>query len=239
MKLMSHAVVKFHPDNALQLPTSITQGMVNSAVLPMKIEHARKAIAACTDLSELLRYKSQAEGLAAAVRTMKEVGPELIKRANEMMADAWRKGGELLSAYSAGTEKIKGSGVTGYVRADSARSALGASLGLSKRTVTSLVRFAASPKPAAYKAAERHTTVDSAAAHVPPVRMDNRRKYSDALRLITVSDKGSAGLNYASSALRRIDLTQFKHLTPDERKVVKAKIVEIQELLDEMDRLCR
>lgn len=62
------------------------------------------------------------------------------------------------------------------------------------------------------------------ASFAPPEGMDmTHDEFSDVVR----------------GCLRRMDLSNFKHLQPDERKVVKAKITEIMELLDEMDRLCK
>lgn len=63
MEVMRNAVVKTR--TLKPLPGEITSQRINDATLPVKIEAARRAIAECTDLPELLRYKSQAEGLAA------------------------------------------------------------------------------------------------------------------------------------------------------------------------------
>lgn len=243
MELMSRAVVKTR--TMRPLPGEITSAAINGATLPVKLEAARRAIAACTDLSELLRYKSQAAGLCAAVRTMKEVGPEMIRKANELMADAWRKGGELLSTYSSvspvkiqpGMPVHKGA----ISRELSPRYKVARGLGLPDNEVTEMVRISAAPKAKVYEAVQKSHSLRSVSKHLPRVRTWGAQGRSDALLAIINggSLSGSSGLVIAHSRLRAIDLTQFQHLSPDERKIVKAKITEIMELLDEMDRLCR
>jgi hypothetical protein len=255
MEVMHRAIVKSR--TLKPMPGEITNQLINDATLPVKIEAARRAIAECTDLPELLRYKSQAEGLAAAVRTMKEVGPAMIRSANEMMADAWRKGGELLNQYSSAAEpkartckqgegKGKGKGFSGGFK-ESERSRICTNLGLEKVEANSMVRFANTPLNFAYKAAQNTKSVKVAARNVPAVQPEKhtnssfgieRTRYGEYLRNI-MNCGGARGLVGALSNIRAIDFSNFKYLTPDERKVVKAKITEIVELLDEMDRLCR
>lgn len=236
MKVGSKAVMKFR--DTKPLPSEITDERVNNATLPVKIETARRAIAACTDLPELLRYRDQAEGLAAAVRTMKQVGPEMIRNANCLMADAWRKGGELLGAYSnvgPHTGGLNG----GSTR--SARTRVAAELGLSAAEVSNLVRVAKAPLQAVHTAAQKTRNLHIAAKVMPTVSgKKSALRYSTAVREVFGGGVASnLGLVSVLSVLRCLDLANFKLLTVDERKVVKAKITEIVELLDEMDRLCR
>lgn len=244
MEVMHRAVIK---NRALKpLPGEITSTTINGATLPVKIEAGRRAIAACTDLPELLRYKSQAEGLSAAVRIMKDVGPEMIRAANEMMADAWRKGGELLSQYSGSAlGKGTGAGKTAGL-AKSPRRKIIDELGMHPRHASQMVRISQAPRVSVTKALERNSSLDTVGNAMP--RVSTRGQYCNAeyshglkkiLGLVVPGEPRQDGLNRALGALRSIPLDVFKQLQPDERKVVKAKITEIMELLDEMDRLCK
>lgn len=239
-------VISSKVPNLGTLPTSITSAAVNGAILPVKIETARRAIAACTDLAELLQYKVQAEGIAAAVRCIKEVGPEMIRQANEMVADAWRKGGELLAQYS--NVHTMGKGIKGGAKGASItppqaspRSKIANEFGLSKVEYTSMVRLAAAPVQQVYDAAQKTRNLQRAAARVPTVSdvyaPTRPKSYSDALRRIMGSNVG--GLAMAHAHLKKVPLDEFKCLTPDERKIVKEKLVEMLELGDEMLQLCR
>ena len=242
--VMKSAVIRY---DHFTTPPSISRDSINGATLPVKIESARRAIAECTDLAELLRYKSQAEGLAAAVRVMKEVGPKMIRDANCMMADAWRKGGELLSAYSnlrgnkAATLKGVGKGrgcAGGFFPSE--RGKVCTDLGISQRESAAMVRLSIASEKEAYTAASRRAALVGASKLVPPVnplKISTHR--SVAYNSVMSCEEGNTGIGAALRNLRRVDNSQFQHLTPDERKIVKAKITEITELLDEMDRLCR
>jgi hypothetical protein len=240
MEVMSRAVVKTR--TLRPLPGEISTERINSATLPIKIEAARTAIAKCTELPELLRYKSQAEGLAAAVRIMKDVGPEMIKQANELMADAWRKGGELLSQYSnvakgLGSKTIEGKQVRlGAV--DSDRIKIAKQLGITNHQCSAMVRVAKAPPPQVYDAVQRSHDLERVSRKVrpPAFRTSGRKAYSDAMRVVLGAEDG---LQKIKANLGRIPLDAFRQLTSDERKIVKAKITEIIELLDEMDRLCK
>lgn len=234
MEVMHRAVIK---SRALKpLPSEITNERINGAILPVHIEAARTAIALCTSLPELLKYKSQAEGLAAAVRTMKEVGPEMIRAANEMMADAWRKGGELLSQYSGKSiveRTPKGNNIIKNHR--SPRRVIAESMGLKSHDADAMVRLSKASESQVYSAVKLSRNVRLAAQRVPAVNAtaQMRASLSDSLRPIM------RHLSVARWESEQISLESVKQLTPDERKVVKGKITEIMELLDEMDRLCR
>ena len=231
---MRRAVVKYRPTRPL--PSEISSERVNAATLPMKVEAARLAIARCEDLSELLKYKEQAEGLAAAVRVMKTIGPEIIRSANEMVVDAWRKGGELLLRYKGGVIGSRKGG-----NAKSPRVIAAGEAGLSPNEVLALTRLAAAPISAAYLAAEKSSYLRRAAQCVP-VRCPGLGRAAHSATLVAVfgnNQNGAAGLTTVLSTLKRIPLGAFSSLPPEERKLVKSKIVEIMEVLDEMDRLCR
>jgi hypothetical protein len=228
------------------LPTNITTQRINSAVLPVKIEAARTAISKCTDLAELLAYKDQAEGLAAAVRTMKHIGPEMIRQANEMMADAWRKGGELLRQYSSAAKvslKHKDGKIAGTTREISPRYKIARDLGLNDKETLNLVRVAAAPKETVYAATHKSQSLEKVSNSLPRINTHGQyRTYGEAIKNILqgrATSGGNNGLLASLAAIKRIDLDNFKRLTTDERKTVKAKITEFLEVLDEMDRLCR
>lgn len=230
VEVMHRAVIKTR--TLRPLPGEITVTRVNNAILPIHLETARKAIAACTTLPELLTYKDKVEGLAAAVRTMKHVGPEMIKAANEMMADAWRKGGELLSQYSnvfVPIPNTRGRGISDRLKVTR-------SLGLKRPEATDMVRVYKAPATQAYAAAQKSRNLGAVSRMMPIVHKHTGVTYSTALR--SILGRAGLGLSPVLTSLRRLDLDQFQHLTPDERKVVKKKIVEIQELLDQMDQLC-
>lgn len=219
-----------------RLPTTITHTRINAATLPTVISAAQQAIARCTDLPQLLEYRDKAEGLAAAVRIMKNVGPDMVRKANEMMADAWRKGGELLSQYS----KSPPTNPSGHRNGLSPRGVITKELKLNEHEAHSMLRVAAASKTKVYAAMKHTQSLYRVADSMPPInpRITGRNKtYTDNVRSIV--GVGSVGLTAAFGALKRIDFSNFKQLAPDERKVVKAKITEIMELLDEMDRLCK
>lgn len=244
MEIMSRAVIKTR--TLKPLPGEITPAAINNATLPVKIEAARRAIALCTDLPELLRYKSQAEGLAAAVRTIKEVGPEMIRAANELVADAWRKGGELLSQYS--NKAIPQGTINGEKRGllPSSRRKIIDSLGIHTRTASQMVRVAKAPIEKVYKAVQTRHSLEAIGNAMPRVstrahyaNQNYSEPYKQIVGLVRIGAPRTDGLYRTLSSLKGIDLKLFQHLTPDERKVIKVKITEIMELLDEMDRLCR
>ena len=161
--VMQRAVVKYRPTRPL--PSEISSERVNAATLPMKVEAARLAIARCEDLSELLKYKEQAEGLAAAVRIMKSIGPEMIRSVNEMVMDAWRKGGEILLRYKGDSTPGRGDRKRGRVK--SPRAIAAEEAGLSGEELLALTRLAAAPISAAYLAAEKSSDLRRAAQRVP------------------------------------------------------------------------
>lgn len=229
-----------------RLPTTITNERINAATLPTVISAAQRAIARCTDLPQLLEYRDKAEGLAAAVRIMRDVGPDMVRKANEMMADAWRKGGELLSEYSSAFVIKSGEGRTGHK--SSPRSIVAEGLGIKKHEAMAMVRLAKASPRAAYLAAQKTPNVTKAARLVPAVGNpygaigQGSRPFSDALRGVmhgSVAGNRAQGLTAVINLLTRVPLECFVRLSPDERKMVKAKITEIMELLDEMDRLCK
>lgn len=237
MEVMRNAVVKYR--TLKPLPGEITSAKITDAALPLKIEAARRAIAACTDLPELLKMKDQAEGLAAAVRIMKTVGPEMIHNANCLLADAWRKGGELLSQYNNTPRNILGY-AGGAKRSE--RMEIATSLGLRTEVAGQMVRLANAPESLVHEVVQKTSGLGRAAASVPRVphtpgratyRNGGIEKRSETFRQL------ARKMSIAKTAVHQCLSENFGALPQDERKVVKAKIVEIQELLDTMDQLCK
>lgn len=91
-------LVVFTPPKLQPLPTYVTAERIASVPLPHKIETLRVAIRKCENLPELEQYRDQAEGLAAAVRTMKHVMPELVRQANLMCKEVIARMGAMLLA---------------------------------------------------------------------------------------------------------------------------------------------
>lgn len=247
MEVARNAVMKMR--TLRPLPGEITNERIRDAALPLKIEAARNAIAKCTDLPELLQMKSQAEGLAAAVRVMKEVGPEMIRAANCLLADAWRKGGELLSQYSSTPSarpdpknfkrkkngQIIDNGTKGGGTAPSPRGVVMRELGIDQHEASSMVRIAAAPKEAVDRAVQESRHIRMVGQMLPRTSkkyLDRPKRSPDATAVMSLI----AGIK---TLCNRTLTRPIKDLAADERKAVKDKIVEIQELLDEMDRLCR
>ena len=236
--VMQRAVVKYRPTRPL--PSEISSERVNAATLPMNVEAARRLIARCEKLPELLKYKEQAEGLAAAVRVMKTIGPEMIRSANEMVMDAWRKGGEILLRYKGDSTPGRVNRKGGSVK--SARGIAAEEAGLSGKELQALTRLAVAPISAAYLAAEKSNNLLRAAERVParcPGRGGSNARSATLAIVFGNSLENPHGLITVLSTLKRIPLGAFSSLPPEERKLVKSKIVEIMEVLDEMDRLCR
>lgn len=243
MRVMQRAVIEYR--DTKPLPSTVTDVAVRGATLPTKIEAARRAIAECVDLPELLRYQDQAQGLAAAVRVMKSVAPEMVANANRMCKEAILRMGQLLLEYS-GEKESHGTKMQSGCRVPippthSPRSLVAMAHGIHINVKTEAVRVASAPKSVIRKILESDDIPPnsrSMAQAAPRTRAPIKPGYGDAMRLIMRKSQGH-GLVYACMGLRNIDLGAFAQLTPDERKVVKAKICEIMELLDEMDRLCK
>ena len=237
-KLMSRAVIK---TRALKpLPGEITPAATNTAILPIRIEAIRKAVANCTELPEWKQYQKQADALAAMIRTIKEVGPEMVRKANELVADAWRKGGELLEQYS-GAQKVTNAGKGLGFRVElSPRRQVAKSLGLSKAETSALTRIARATEEQVYRAVTKSQGLGKVAMLVPStrIRRGGRLAYTDAMKAV-MGTETTRGLSVIHWTLTTMSLAPFKDLCPNERKIVKTKIVEMQEILDEMDRLCR
>lgn len=235
------------------LPGELTPSAIREAVLPVKIVAMSQAIAKCTELPELLNYKKTVDGLAAAARTIKHEIPEQVAMLNRTAKEAVFRMGELLLTYN-GTGKtyiVKNTGKharnVGHVPRveESERSKVARSVGISRSTITAAARLAAAPADVRASIL-RNDKISAGAQQMsrsvsPRTSRGTQHRTSDKLGLILHGREHFAairgrGLTDVLAVLRGVPLDAFADLTPEERKAVKAKIVECQELLDEMDR---
>jgi hypothetical protein len=238
---------KLKPVVLKPLPGELTPSVIREAVLPIKVAGMRRALAACTELPELLNYKRTIDGLAAAARTIKHEIPEMVKDMNRLEKEALIKMGQLLLQYSdysqaipAATRSPKGQAIKGggggSLKSD--RRKVADSLGINPNTVVRTVRIASAPKDCLEQILASPRRDLALLATMAPVRQTKGYKtppHSDAMRRVVGGPMNSRGLNVAVANLKYVDLDAFDALTPEERKSVKAKIVEAQELLDAMD----
>lgn len=217
------------------LPGEVTSAAISGATLPVKIEAARRAIATCQDLPELLRYKDAAEGIAAAVKVMKHVAPEMVASANRMVKESIIRMGELLLQYNGKAAIRPGHG--GTDRKPSERSRIARDLGIRPNTASRATRISQASKSIRDLILSDTTPLNiDKMAMLAPKRSINPRAYGDSMRRIIQGGAGGLGLGRAVVCLNSIPISAFSDLTPEERKAVKAKITECMELLDEMDR---
>lgn len=251
--IMQRAIVKMR--TLKPLPGEVTDARVREASLPLKIEAARQAIAKCVDLPELLIMKDQAEGLAAAVRIMKTVGPEMVAAANRMCKESILRLGQLLVPYSSQCERrgkrlrrtLGGTDTLGK----SQQRQIAEAHGIPEEMRLKSVKIALSPKEARERVLiddRIPANVTAMARYVPPRRgSENQGKcrHSDVMRKVlngldlATGYRGAGGLNTAAAAVRRVDIRMCAQLATDEKKVVRAKVTEIMELLDAIDEACK
>jgi hypothetical protein len=233
-------VVVFHEPKFKPMPGELTPAVINGATLPVKVEAAKRAIAACCDLSELLTWKDKLAALAAAAKMARM--PEMARDVNRVHKEAIFRMGELLTSYS----NVAGS--TGRIRVKSERSRVIRHLGISPDISSAAVRLQAAPIEVKRMLLENDKVAPSAIRMVqnravPKIRKDlGKSAHSDAARLLFqgVSRDGvkarGLGLHDAATSLRGVGLNLFAELTPEEKQRAKKLIVEMQEILDEMDR---
>lgn len=230
-QIISYKAPKMQP-----LPGEITDARVRGAILPVHIETARAALVLCETLPELLTYRNSVEGLAAAVRVMKHVAPEMVRSANEMVADAWRKGGRLLLAYHNTPQSRLGK----HGRAPSERTVVAKGLGLSTSETSALVRVAQANESAVYAAMSKSRNLKLVATKLPRARGSEKygRKHTYGVlfsQIMGAAAYGGMGLTRIRNGLAAIGLDNVRALAPDEKKLVRAKVAEIMELLDAID----
>jgi hypothetical protein len=245
--------VKYKPPVFKPLPGELTPSVIREAVLPVKVAGLRRALAACTELPELLNYKRTIDGLAAAARTIKHEIPEMVRDMNRLQKEAIFKMGDLLSAYNTrmsrefimpdGSSARKGKfWVKGCKQkaVPSERYRVGQSLGLKKELIRDAIRLSRM-EPSVREnviADESITNLRKQCVHLAPKVNVSSPSYSDSMAVVMGSGyraTSTRGLSQVLACLKAIPLDAFDRLAPEERKAVKAKIVEAQELLDAMD----
>lgn len=232
-------MVVFNEPHLRALPGQITPQFVREVALPLKIQAMSRAITACTDLSQLLEYKSTADALAAAVRTVKHVVPEECARLNTVAKEALLRMGQLLNTYSnlAVNKPTKGhkgfNGSTPSPRGDISRR-----LHIPRHITVAATRLADSPADmiqSVLSDPKVTANIQKIIRHLP-VRRQAPQAYSGAAReIFGSSTAGRYGLAQVASVLKRIPLSYVEKLTYSERTKARALVVECQEILDEID----
>lgn len=240
-------VVTFKQPKFKPLPGELTPAVINGATLPVKVEAAKRAIAACCDLSELLTWKDKLAALAAAAKMARM--PEMARDVNRVHKEAIFRMGEILSQYNG--EPVVKKGHRRVCRSE--RTLVGIAAGIQPSAASRAVRLSQAPKDIR----ERILADDRIPAHVTRMsrltpRMGNPRsnqslsiRDTDAAAAVfsgispenrALAKTGNLGLNAAIRALRTLDISLISQLTPEEKQRARKYVVEMQEILDEIDR---
>lgn len=232
-------VVTFREPKFKPMPGELTAERIREATLPVKVETARRAIAACGDLSELLTWKDKLAALAAAARMAKM--PDMARDVNRVHKEAIFRMGELLLQYkTTGASRSRGVPSERYRAAES--------VGIGYGLVGSVTRVAAAPKAVRERilSDDRIPANATIMARNAPKRLTRAgyKKDSDAAvrifqgitRLESMTKNGGSqkGLTSIAVNLRAVPLANFCDLTPEENQRAKKLVVEMQEILDAM-----
>jgi hypothetical protein len=248
-------IVVFKEPKFKPMPGELTPAVINGATLPVKVEAAKRAIAACCDLSELLTWKDKLAALAAAAKMARM--PEMARDVNRVHKEAIFRMGEILLQY-------KGHGIRWGQKADGSKKAIKGGCGKSERAkaathagidlraASMAVRVASAPAVIREKILEEDSIPPQ--VHVMARSTPRRTKISGIAKAQENSDMAmlffsgysrehlltksgsSRGFTGAASALRCVDLASVACLTPEEKQRARKIIVEMQEILDEIDR---
>lgn len=231
-------VVVFKEPKLKPLPPSVTPDVMRNAPLPVRLEAAKTAIAACYDLSELKDWKDKAAAIAAAAKAAKM--PDLAKGANRVCKEAMLRLGELLREYSALANTVKG--VRGAVASDRMKAASAA--GITRGVAVAAVRFAGAKEDIrnAVLADDRVTATSKRLNHklarlgVASKSHANKQLASEAYyEVVGLPGQGHRGLTIALAGLRAIKIASVHACAPDEKKKIRDKVVEALEMLDAID----
>lgn len=235
-------IVTYREPKLKPLPPSITPQIQRDAQLPMRLEAAKRAIAECFDLSELMNWKDKAAAIAAAAKVAKM--PELARGANRVCKEALLRLGQLLNEYNNVVPRTHDAAGRIVMSCASPRTAAGLKAGLSKTTITCATRIAAAPTKIARALIddERVPPIAKVMAKLMPARAAKGTFRRHDSRLVTVTQgvdefgrRRTPGLNGALAAVRNVPLNLVRALAPDEKKLVRTKVAEIMELLDAID----
>jgi hypothetical protein len=230
------------------MPASLAPAM-RDAQLPLRVEAARRALAECVDLSELLDWKDRAAAIAAAAKAAKM--PDIARDARRLQKEALLRLGQLLTQYT--SNATESAGPTGGLK-KSPRGSVAERHGISSSVRVVAVRLASLPKKAADKilADDRvlpsQTSMSRALPGGPGLSVGKRNinniRRSNAYTLIMrgIDEFGRArggGLHMTATAAKRVNPSDVRTLDADEKKLVRAKVTEIMELLDAIDEACK
>ncbi len=252
---MMRDIVKFKQPKFKTLPTEITPQVISRAIIPLKLEEARRALAKC-DLKELLGWKDTLAALAAAAKAARM--PELARDVNRVHKEAIFTMGELLLRYSGkavykGLEKNTQVGRTDKRHLTphvpkmglGERQTIANSLGLPGPIVSNATRLASVSKTVREQILNNDNVPPNPTRMVRFVpRLSERGKviFTDAARaVIAGADKNgkssNIGLGVASRALRQLPMGLIMSLSPEEKIRAKGLVFEMQTILDEIDHL--
>lgn len=239
---MSLNIVSFKAPKFKPMPGELTPAVINGATLPVKIGIAQRAIAACCDLSELLTWKDKLAALAAAAKMARM--PEMARDVNRVHKEAIFRMGEILLQYNGGPQFQPGKGATASERRTAANNA-----GIDKITASNAARLAAGSSSLRARILNDDRIPSNArlmAQHAPRRREVIGLAYSDAANILfsgaTQEQRmygkatGSRGMSKAANALKCLDLSVISQLTPEEKQRARKLVVEMQEILDDIDR---
>jgi hypothetical protein len=245
---MSANVVVFREPKFKPLPGELTPAVIREATLPVKVEAAKRAIAACCDLSELLTWKDKLAALAAAAKMARM--PEMARDVNRVHKEAIFRMGEILLTYKCAQ------GANGHIKHASSRSGVapgkserriaGEAVGMKPQAIVAATRIAQAPsniREAILENPKIPPTLSRMVVCTPKLyNRANPRKFSDAARLFFSGLKpgepysANNGFRRACTSLKSVDTSVISQLTPIEKQHVRKLVVEMQEILDEIDR---
>ena len=222
-------IVVFNPPRFKPLPFEITPQVIADAPLPVKIETAKRAIAECCDLSELLQWKDQTAALAAAAKAAKM--PELAQGANRVCKEALLRMGQLLLRYKS---PIGGGGPR------SPRTKAATEAGIRPFMRKAVTRFAAAPAEVIASVLNNDKVTANCERlnrALPPQRAHVGPKYSDEARKFFrgVAHTGNSGLTGLVITARTVDISLIPYLTETEKQRARAVLTEVQEICDKID----
>lgn len=222
-------------------PAGLSASEFNTELLPTKIEAARRAISECSNLPELWAYLEQAEMLAATVRTMRDIAPEIVRGVNALVVDAWRMGGKLLLAISSRpvprTDGRSGCG-------KSPRSIASEAAGITSYQVSAMIRIAQADHDELMALAGRSLSLSKVSRNLLTAPPSTRGpvRFSRALLHVLGSKhtfgSNHRGLNEAARNLRSINVKEIGRLRDFERSIVRKRVLECQKILDKIDGRC-
>lgn len=229
---MSAPVVWREPSSKL-LPMEAQKKMKDVA-LPEKLERARQAVAACTDLSELMGWHDQTAAIAAAAKAAKM--PDIAKGALRIQKEAMAALGAILSRYSSATVRGKGRQLE-----KSERRIVADAAGIPVNLRTAATSLAALPDKQK-KAIIENEKITAEPTRVQAIVVATRSgKTFNLFRWVMrgVDEYGERlnhqGLNGLARTARLIREEMSRQFTLSEKSQIRQKVAEIEFSLKEID----